>query len=348
MSSDKRRIVFLDLCRILAVVSVFIGHKFYADLNRISASTSNHIIFRDIIDFIKPFCYGGGFGAVLFFCVSGYIIRYVLETENLLDFSIKRIFRIYPLYWTAVLIWYFLTPVASRPTLNTLLIQLSLFGDFFNAPCALNGVEWTLRIEVLFYMLLGIAKATGLLKLKSIGLIIVLFSFSLLLFIMPAWPPDKIWSQGYVSIYSPFLFIGVYFREFEKRNIAMPLLFTLIGSTIFMYCLSIQSVQPNWINAKFSVLGVLVFSLLYWKRLKITLPAWAIILSELTYGLYLFHNWLFEHFSKTLPKSDFPRIFSLIALTLFCYAMHRFIEKPGILIGRAFISRLNKNPSNIN
>jgi len=348
MSSDKRRIVFLDLCRILAVISVFAGHKFYGDLNLISGNTKNHIIFRDIADFLKPFCYGGGFGVVLFFCVSGYIIRYVLETENWRDFLIKRIFRIYPLYWTAVLIWYFSMPDSLRPTLNDLIIQLSLFGDFFNSPYALNGVEWTLRIEVLFYILLGISKTTGLLKLKSIWLIIALFSLSLLLFIMPAWPLNKLWSQGYVSIYSPFLFIGVYFREFEKRSIAMPLLFSLIGSTIFMYYYSIQSVQPNWVNARFAVLGVLAFASLYWKQSNITLPAAAIILSDLTYGLYLFHNWLFEHLFAKLPKSDFSRIISIIVITLFCYALHRLIEKPGIQIGGALTSLLKKNLPNIN
>lgn len=348
MSPNKKRFIFLDLCRLLAVVSVVCGHKFIGDFNHISVSASNHIIFRDIVGFLTPFCFGGGFGVVLFFCVSGYIIRYVLETETWQAFLIKRIFRIFPLYWAAVLIWYFSMPESSRPTLNNLIIQCSLFGDFFNTPYALNGVEWTLRIEVLFYILLGISKAAGLLNLKSIWFITVLFSLCLFLFIMPAWPQNKMWSQGYVSIYSPFLFVGVFFREFEKKSISTPLFIALIASTIFMYCYSIQSVQPNWINARFAVLGVSAFALLYWKRSNITLPALAVILSELTYSLYLFHNWLFEHLLDILPKSDFSKFISIIVLTFFCYAMHRLIENPGILIGRAFISRLNKNLSKIN
>jgi peptidoglycan/LPS O-acetylase OafA/YrhL len=296
---------------------------------------------------MKPFCFGGGFGVVLFFCVSGYIIRYVLETENSRDFLIKRIFRIYPLYWVAVLICYYLTPDASGKTVSILLIQLSLFGDLFNAPHALNGVEWTLRIEILFYILLGISKSVGLLNSKNIHLTIVLFIISLIVFILPAWPTAKIWSHGYVSIYFPFLLIGVYFREFEKRHISMSLLFVLILSTFCMYCYSIHFVQPNWINARFSVLGVLIFSLLYWNRSKVILPAGLSLLSELTYGLYLFHNWLFDYFCKIFQKSDFIKTTSLFALTLFCYALHRLIEKPGILIGQAIILRLNNILPNI-
>ena len=192
-------------------------------------------------------------------------------------------------------------------------------------------------------MLILIANTTlGLLDAQGLWLIVVFFVITLILFILPDWPKFKYWITDYVMIYSPFLFIGVYFREFEKKCISMSFLFTLIVCTIFMYCYSIPSVQPIWMNARFSVLGVLVFSMLYWKRLKIILPAWAIILSELTYGVYLFHNFLFEYFCKTLPKSDFPRFFSLIALTLFCYVLHRLIEKPGILIGRSLIIRLKK------
>jgi peptidoglycan/LPS O-acetylase OafA/YrhL len=347
MSSVRKRIEFLDLCRIIAVISVFAGHKFYGELTRISECPSNHIIFRDIVDFLKPICYEGGFGVVLFFCVSGYIIRYVLEIEDWREFLIKRVFRIFPLYWAAVLIWYFLTPHVSRPPVNNLIIQLSLFGDFFNVPYALNWVEWTLRIEILFYILLGTAKAAGLFNQKSIWLIVILFGISLILFILPAWPANKSWSQGYVSIYSPFLFVGVYFREFEKGSISKSLLIVLGLLTILMYCYTIQTIQPNWINQRFSVLGVLVFSLFYWKRLKITLPAWAMLLSELTYGLYLFHNWIYDYFCKILSKSQFPRFFSLIALILFCYALNRLIEKPGIIIGRTIIRRLNKITLNV-
>ncbi len=36
--------------------------------------------------------------------------------------------------------------------MSVLIPQLLLVGNFFNTPYSLNGVEWTLRIEVFFYI----------------------------------------------------------------------------------------------------------------------------------------------------------------------------------------------------
>lgn len=342
MILKRTRIDFIDLCRILAVSSVLLGHKFYDDLKTIGSISANHIIFRDLANILDSFCYGGGFGVVLFFCVSGYIIRYVLERESWQEFLIKRIFRIFPLYWSAVLICYFITPENLRSDLKTLFIQLTLLGDFFNTPQSLGWVEWTLRIEILFYIFLGVAKAAGLLDFKSIWLVLSLLFINFLLYIFPPWPANQSWSEGYVSIYSPFLFIGVYFREFEKRNISKLFLFFLICATLFMHCYLIQNHHSNWINARFSLLGVLVFLMLFWGRSKIELPSWAFLFSELTYSLYLFHNWLFDYFTKTFLKIYFHKLFAIFLLLIFCYLANRLIEKPGIVIGRKIYNRLFK------
>ena len=38
------------------------------------------------------------------------------------------------------------------PDMSVLVPQLLLIGDFFGTPYSLGGVEWTLRVEVLFYV----------------------------------------------------------------------------------------------------------------------------------------------------------------------------------------------------
>jgi len=245
MERLKKRIEFLDLCRILAVVSVFLGHKFYSDIAYIVNFEKTHIIFRESAMVLLPFVEGGGFGVILFFCVSGYIIRYVLETENWREFYIKRFFRIFPLYWCAVIMWYFVTPSNERPELPTLLCQLSLFGDFLHLPYTLDGVEWTLRLEILFYLIMGVLKSIKTLDFKNSFLSSILFGIGFLVYLFPAWPQNNLWSSGYVSIHLPFLFLGVYFREYEKSFISKVLLISFTIITIFFYCTSIETYHPN-------------------------------------------------------------------------------------------------------
>lgn len=48
------------------------------------------------------------------------------------------------------------------PPLSILIPQILLMGDFFQTPHTLAGVEWTLRIEVMFYAFMALLKTVGL------------------------------------------------------------------------------------------------------------------------------------------------------------------------------------------
>src|SRR5476649_2836095 len=100
----KGRIVFLDYMRVFAFMSVMIGHKFYDDLIWMASSPEVHITLRALAQMLMPLCLGGAAGVVVFFLTSGYIITHVLRSEKPGEFLIKRFFRIYPLYVTAIII----------------------------------------------------------------------------------------------------------------------------------------------------------------------------------------------------------------------------------------------------
>lgn len=163
------RIVFLDYMRIIAFMSVLVGHEFYHYIAEvISDADYNHSI-RTITHWIAPIFQGGAAGVVIFFLTSGYIITHVLQKETTRDFIIRRLFRIFPLYIFAVLAQlFFMSAVLSAPLpdAKTLIAQISLTGDFFDTPYTLAGVEWTLRIEILFYLLMAVFKSAGTLEKK--------------------------------------------------------------------------------------------------------------------------------------------------------------------------------------
>ena len=137
----KQRFVFIDYLRIFAFLSVLFDHRF------------PH----------SPLAQFRGVDVTIFFLVSGYVVTYAAQTHETWVFGIKRIFRIYPLYITAVLlqtaVLYFYKHKA--PVLEHLIPQMLLLGDFFHTPYALSGVEWTLRIEIVFYLFMTLLGSIG-------------------------------------------------------------------------------------------------------------------------------------------------------------------------------------------
>ncbi len=165
-----------------------------------------HVTIRTIAKLLLPLVYGGGAGVVVFFLVSGYIIAHILQTEHSKEFLIKRFFRIYPLYIVAVLIQYIpLLALGRLLDISILLPQLLLLGDFFATPYALNGVEWTLRVEIMFYVFMVVLRALGLMSKHNKLLPYVLVVATICCGFIAPIPAAEIWSKGYLTIYGPFL-----------------------------------------------------------------------------------------------------------------------------------------------
>ncbi|WP_059417595.1 acyltransferase [Sulfuricella sp. T08] len=344
-TADSRRIVFLDYLRIFAFVSVLIGHKFYAYVVALSDDPTVHSTPRFIANLLLPFLYGGGAGVVVFFLVSGYIIIHVLQTEQTGEFLIKRSFRIYPLYIVAVLAQYIsLVAVGQQaPSLSTLLPQLLLVGDFFGTPYTLNGVEWTLRVEIAFYVFMAVLRSLNLLTNYKILPYVFVAATLLCGFIAPI-PSADIWSKGYLTIYGPFLLLGSMFYLFEKKQIGFTFLLLFIGLVFYQYYSLMDIHQKSWLNAHFAILAFFIFYVSWAFRRYLTAAPWVLLLSDMTYAVYLFHNWFFDfakrgltHFSVSVFNPD---VQALIALLLVCLFMVRYVEKTGILFGRALRTKL--------
>ena len=337
--TENTRFIFLDWLRIVAFLSVFIEHKYTANIMDLAHDPHTHDTLRILLDFIFPLIHPGA-GVVIFFLVSGYIITHVLFKEIALEFIIKRFFRIYPLYFVAIVmqasIDYFMNGMLTD--WSTLIKQLSLFGDFFEVPYALSSVEWTLRIEVLFYLVMAILKQAKLLDGKfQFALPVVIIAFAILLFTIPPFP--KQWSMfyGYLNLYSPFLVIGVVYYLFEHSKASAFFLLLLILFIFFKYWIVLMDLYPNQKNAHFAIYGFAVFYGLWLLRDKLTLPRWAVFLSELTYSFYLFHNFLYDKFVDFIShfsSNAVSHFISVILLFCSCWFVTIIIERPAIKLGR--------------
>lgn len=269
MSNSKEitRIAFLDYLRIFAFISVLIGHKFYADIVAAVANNKLHATPKLLLELLMPFVLGGGAGVIVFFLVSGYIISQVLSLEQTTSFLIRRVFRIYPLYIIAVLIQIIVQKSWAGLSLNVLLPQLLLMGDFFGTPYTLAGVEWTLRVEIIFYAFMAMLKMAGFWGERKHLLIFVLWLTTVLISQLPAIP-NLGWSKGYFLIYGPFLFVGAGFWLYEQAWITFSWFFILISTVFVNYFYLISSYQPNWLSAQFAALGFLLFTATWFFRSK--------------------------------------------------------------------------------
>jgi peptidoglycan/LPS O-acetylase OafA/YrhL len=124
---------------------------------------------RWVFDPFHLMMHGGGLAVAMFFVISGFVIVYVAQRESRREFATRRVFRIFPPLWTSMLLLvaaYVVTSLSghgawaetlglqrifsqANPWPDTL-AAMTLANYLLGTP-AINGVAWTLTIEVLFY-----------------------------------------------------------------------------------------------------------------------------------------------------------------------------------------------------
>lgn len=209
-NTNTDRIVFLDYTRILAFVSVLIGHKFILLIMAAQQDPTLHSSLRLLADLAFQICNSGAAGVVVFFLTSGYIIAHVLQSEPTQEFIIKRIFRIYPLFIFAVILQALLDRYVSGIPFADFWMwipRLLLLGDYFGVPPAIGSVEWTLRIEISFYAFMAIMKAAGIMRNQNYLPLAFILATAALHF-LPPFPFAPGLAFAYFTAYAPFLFIG--------------------------------------------------------------------------------------------------------------------------------------------
>ena len=131
---SKTRVYFpgLNGLRFFAAVAVIFTHielikKFlgygshWLDLEKLSYSTPLEAVFRREISWVTPFISNSGpIGVVFFFVLSGFLITYLLFVEKettgvirIKEFYMRRILRIWPLYFLIFILGFFVLPNIS-------------------------------------------------------------------------------------------------------------------------------------------------------------------------------------------------------------------------------------------
>ena len=317
-------------------------------------------------NFSQPFFNGffdfGGAGVDFFFVLSGFIIFYIHQKDiahpaKAKLFFIKRLIRVYPLYWLVLglkvstsLVLGYDSDIKSRTFLEIFQAIVLLPQDRTVLSSSFLGVSWTLSFEMFFYCVFGLAILFP--KRLMVPLIgaWLLGSFANLMGLLPLQPDSMVrifWLSPLnlefaLGCFSAYLLLR--YRFSHGQGIMGVGLF-LLSISVVLEIYAMTHGLPPIVNLS----SVVSYGIPCWVLIirAVTLVSERIvcispILSEIgnaSYSIYLMHGFFIKNMSKLLPKISgaIPQNFwllnasgmglAIVSLGL-CYDVYQFIERP--------------------
>jgi peptidoglycan/LPS O-acetylase OafA/YrhL len=372
ISRPNLRVEFANSLRGLAALSVLVSHylgvfwlkrEITANLANAPLLPSDSFgipIYVRLLHPIQEFDWGP-FGVGLFFLISGFVIPFSLERYNRRAFIVGRIFRLYPTY-------------AAGLTLSIAAVYLSgyYFGRDFPYSTSevilhyilgirdlawsrnIDGIIWTLEIEVHFYALCVVAAAwlrRGSILLASLP--VVLCGASLLLGShMADWGlhDARTYHLAYVVTFNAqfliYMFIGVAIHLHYRNKLSSTALPFVIAMLFGLFSLTWHSTHPDFFYQIWSYgLSLAVFiaaaaSANRWPKTRVLS-----FFADISYPLYVVHGVAgYVGLRILLDKGTKPwlavTITTMGAIGL-AWLVHRWIETPTRHRGQSLARRMS-------
>jgi peptidoglycan/LPS O-acetylase OafA/YrhL len=386
VSQPTTRIEWLDATRGLACLLVLVIHYYHIALIAVGPAWFGKPLVGDTLDdtlallnmepqsaylALAPFILGywdiGKIGVLLFFLISGFVIPMSLlrlRKKPLLTFAISRFFRLYPVYWLSIILFCVVLSVFPMEgktwSWSQLAVNFTMFQKFVGVA-DINGVAWTLQIELIFYgmcaMLFGlkliretwaVITVWGLLLVASLG-------FAALKFFKGIYTPVAL-PLGLSYMVLGYLSRSVIVAPQEEAPLVSKPIFWLIAAITLVTA----SVACYWgyteFFVRYTVTYAAAFALYFVAQVVLSKPQKMLkTLGEISYSVYLFHPivgiaFLFPLVSWLAPNIPVGDIWVLLGLMVvasavtlvFSYCTYRWLEKPAITVGRNLIKQVNQ------
>jgi peptidoglycan/LPS O-acetylase OafA/YrhL len=352
-SPTQKRFYFpeLDGLRFLAFLLVFIHHN------------------RLFTQFLSPLRTNGWIGVDLFFVLSAYLFTRILIAEynktgtiNYRKFLIRRIFRIWPVYYLLValcFVWYLKINGFNQLGLIRLVglstftdnILAAFYGDYNRIFCISH--LWTIGYEEQFYIFVPLI-IYYLIRSKYkwhwiIGAA-VLQNLVRLIFIAQHVPHPAIYVLPITHFESIILGIVIGFGGFDKLlGKVNAAIIGLAGIALFICLQWTTEVTASGYGLilTYTFAGIstsfVLFAVLHTEWLKKFLSNQVLVfLGKRSYGLYLFHciaNSLAETAIRKawIPASNFSYfIYSLVMTIIFAILSYKLIETPFLKLKKKY------------
>lgn len=323
---DNNKIVGLQAARAFAAVTVMYFHSYVA----VRAYP------EDVLHALPLITEYGFLGVNFFFGISGFVIATVISRPNftLSSFINKRIFRLYPIYFMALLAawafsaggWGVADFLSDQNTFSYVLRSL-LFIPMDKQP--MYAVTWSLEHEIIFYAVAGIIAFLFPLKLR----VPVLAIFMLAVAYSKVKFGINLWDFHFFSLVNADFLAGVVCYMFRNQVKHLGILLPAVLSMVFFFLLLSEGVP-------FMGSFAIFFLLCAFLNLK-TVPTVINHLGDASYSIYMTHWFLIYvgvYLSVKLDTSSYmhPELWRLIVLSFIClfsYMTFKVIEEPCIKFG---------------
>lgn len=338
-----KSIVELQALRGLAVLMVVLGHVHQSQERFMGPAL------------LSDFAYVGFAGVDMFFVISGFIIHYLYRQADGPDASyfLKRLNRIYPLYWlySALTLLAFLVMGNSFAEINA---EQDLLGSFALVPlnqAQLLPVGWTLVHELYFYLVYGLvllAPARWRLVLLGLWGLVTIASIGLG---RGGWSP---WATLVLSPFNLLFLTGVLLAEFfgtAQRYKAVAAILALGGLVLGAWYTQRYGLaglnDPTHRIPVFAPVAIgTVWAILAYKP---RLPDLASKLGDWSYSIYLSHLLVITAIAvigapilNSLPMTGLLAYLVLLpAIILFGALSFQLVETPLLKLGRRVIATLS-------
>ena len=233
----------------------------------------------------------GHYGVQLFFGISGFVIFMTLDrTRSLTDFAISRASRLYPAYWVAIVlttavIWLTDLQGFSRSGAE-IAFNLTMLQNFVGvAP--VDGVYWTLSVELAFYFAMAALWRLGLL----VRIELVLLAWMSLKWLWTYAPLvagfEFSWLLGALLVqdHIPFFAIGIAAYRMKSKGGAWPIGVVAAALATIVGCAGLEQLLVGFISTAF------LFSVAL-ARPALLRAAPLVWLGTISYSLYLLHQFI--------------------------------------------------------
>ena len=244
----------------------------------------------------------GDFGVATFFLISGFLMPLVAKQKTRLQFITRRIKRIYPPYIAALLFVLLLGYLHSHYHAKAfpwcydhIIASFLLIRDIGQYPF-IDGIVWTLEIELKFYLLCMLALPwLSKQPVKFIGLIIVLSALSL---VAASSKPLIHWQHGVYLLtlsskamqFMSFMCIGCLLSYFYQKQLSPTE--AIIAGLMLAVLYICHSIDRNTSHQEIIsyTLAFVLFIGCYLARQRFTNKGLLAHTGKISYSLYLVHG----------------------------------------------------------
>jgi len=311
MGLNKSRITELDGLRGIAAILVVLYHY----TTRFSVKFDIEIL--SDITFFKY----GHYGVQMFFVISGFVIFMSINKINSpFEFVYKRFIRLYPTFWLCLILTAlfvsFLGPDLLKVNWSDFFINFTMIPHVLNSKFV-DGVYWTLQIELCFYLFILLLLLTNTTRyITIIGLFYIVCGF-LLYFVFKLFP---YYHHGLL------FFSGIQFYKLWRGDNKWSTHGSLLAIVVLSYLF--KGIE---LGLCISLIFGTFYLLIYQKLHFLSLPLF-VFLGKVSYTFYLLHQNIGHSVQLILIQNNLTNKFLLIAIPFFLtlvmsYLVTHFFEE---------------------